>query len=161
MMVFFAKLLFKHRFILHCFIAHTSVLHAVQPVVFRIKTTGYHTLLFVSTVYSIYQRSILKYIFLLFFSHHHPSPTLLLCSTPHSLFHDFWPVSMAYKSRFSFWEQKGSVFCDFWPPSLHVLSINLPKQFPLSIEKACVAFCQFDLLCCLSLCRLKLRTSQT
>nr|XP_040037419.1 SWI/SNF complex subunit SMARCC1-like [Gasterosteus aculeatus aculeatus] len=29
--------------------------------------------------------------------------------TPSSLFHDFWPVTMAYKSRFSFWEKKVKV----------------------------------------------------
>lgn len=33
-----------------------------------------------------------------------------LYSAPASSSHESWPLTMAYKSRFSFWEQKGSLF---------------------------------------------------
>lgn len=89
-----------------------------------------------------------------------------LYSAPASLFHDFWPLTMAYKSRFSFWEQKGSLMLFsvfFW------LSLHTCMTFFCWI---CGIFSRDDgetlvwtlglipLCCCFLLCRLKLRTSQ-
>lgn len=103
---------------------------AVWPVVFRKPVHSTPPLTpkfpFFITPHSTFSSSLLS---LFLFSHQ----SIHLFSTSPSLFHDFWPVTMAYKSRFSFWEQKGSLAfflcCLPFSSYLHAVSCWICEMF--------------------------------